>query len=398
MCPSGVEFKTLGEVGEFIRGNGLQKADLTEVGVPAIHYGQVHTYYGIWTEATKSFTDPALAAKLRRARPGDLIIATTSEDDAAVAKATAWLGEVEVAVSGDAYIYRHAIDPRYVAYFFHSDHFQGQKVRYITGTKVRRISGDSLAKVRIPVPPLEVQREIVRILDQFTQLEAELEAELEARRRQYEHYRDLLLTFREEPDVRWIPMGALGTFTRGRRFTKGDLVASGIPCVHYGEIYTHYGTSAVETLSRVRGDLAAQLRYARPGDVVIAGVGETVEDVAKAVAWLGDSEAAIHDDSFAFRSDADPVYIAYVMQTGAFHVQKEKHVSRAKVKRIGGEGLGKIIIPVPPLEEQRRIVSVLDKFDSLVNDLNVGLPAELVARRKQCAYYRDSLLTFREAS
>lgn len=193
-------------------------------------------------------------------------------------------------------------------------------------------------------------------------------------------------------------MGELGKFTRGRRFTKQDLVAVGIPSIHYGEIYTHYGTSAVETLSHVRQDLAAQLRYARPGDVVIAGVGETVEDVAKAVAWLGDFEAAIHDDSFAFRSYADPVYIAYVMQTGAFHAQKEKHVSRAKVKRIGGEGLGKIVIPVPSLEEQRRIVSILDNFDALVNDLSVGLPAELAARRNQYEYYRGKLLTFREAS
>jgi type I restriction enzyme S subunit len=142
----------------------------------------VHTYYGIWTTTTKSFTNPSLAAKIRRAAPGDLIVATTSEDDAALAKATAWLGDCDVAVSGDAYIYRHTLDPRYVAYFFQSEQFQDQKVRHITGTKVRRISGESLGKIRIPVPPLAVQREIARILDQFTQLEA--------RRQQYAFYRN----------------------------------------------------------------------------------------------------------------------------------------------------------------------------------------------------------------
>lgn len=121
-APNGVEFKALGELGEFVRGNGLQKSDLTNEGFPAVHYGQIHTFYRTWTKSSKSFVDPLKAAKLRRAKPGDLIIATTSEDDAAVAKATAWIGEGEVAVSGDAYIFRHSQNPRFVAYFFQSKH------------------------------------------------------------------------------------------------------------------------------------------------------------------------------------------------------------------------------------------------------------------------------------
>ena len=196
-----VRWARMHEVGEFIRGNGLQKSDLRESGVSAIHYGQIHTIYGVWTSETKSYVTKEMALKLRKAQPGDLVIATTSEDDAAVAKAVAWIGENEVAVSGDAYIYRHSLDPKYVSYFFQSEDFQSQKKRFITGTKVRRISGDSLAKIRIPTPPLEVQQEIVKVLDAFKKLEAELEvelkAELEARRKQYEHYRNRLLTFKE---------------------------------------------------------------------------------------------------------------------------------------------------------------------------------------------------------
>lgn len=195
LCPDGVELVPLGDVGRFIRGNGLQKSDLTDAGVGAIHYGQIHTSYGIWTDKTKSFVSPTLAARLRRARPGDLVIATTSEDDAAVAKAVAWVGQDEVAVSGDAYIFRHSLEPKYAAYFFASTHFHAAKVRHLTGTKVRRISGESLAKMVVPVPPMRLQREIVRVLDGFLKLEAELDAELEARRRQYAYYRDALLTF-----------------------------------------------------------------------------------------------------------------------------------------------------------------------------------------------------------
>ena len=193
-------------------------------------------------------------------------------------------------------------------------------------------------------------------------------------------------------------MGEIGNFTRGRRFTKDDRVEDGIPSVHYGEIYTHYGVAASSTISHVRTDMARQLRYAQPNDVVIAAVGETVEDVGKAVAWLGDEAVAVHDDCFVFSHSMNPKFVSYFFQTEAFHAQKNKHVARAKVKRLSGESLAKIRIPVPPLEEQERVVSILDKFDALVNDLSSGLPAEIKARRRQYEHYRDRLLSFREAA
>jgi len=123
-----------------------------------------------------------------------------------------------------------------------------------------------------------------------------------------------------------------------------------------------------------------------------------VEDVGKAVAWLGNTDTAIHDDCFAYRHSMNPKYASYYMQTEAFHSQKSKYVARAKVKRLSGADLARISIPIPPLEEQARIVAILDKFDALVNDLSVGLPAELAARRKQYEHYRDRLLTFKEAA
>lgn len=395
LAPKGVQFKALGEVGEFIRGKGLQKSDLTSEGAPAIHYGQIHTYYGIWADATKSFTDPGLAARLRRAKPGDLIIATTSEDDAAVAKATAWIGEGEVAVSSDAYIYRHTADPRYMAFFFQSEQFQRQKMRHITGTKVRRVSGDALAKIRIPLPPLEVQREIVRVLDLFTLLKAELEAERDARRRQYGYYLDRLLTFREE-DAEWTTLGEVGRFVRGRRFTKDEYVESGFGCIHYGQIYTDYGTSATSTITFLDPVRKASLRLAHKGDLVIAATGENVEEVCKAVAWLGDEGIAVHDDCQIFHHTLNPKFASYFFQSTAFNQQKAKFVSESKVVRVSGANLAKIKLHVPPLKEQERVVALLDSLDTLITDRTVGMPAELAARRKQYEYYRDHLLTFKE--
>ncbi len=170
----------------------------------------------------------------------------------------------------------------------------------------------------------------------------------------------------------------------------------GLPAIHYGEIYTHYGTSTDKAISHVRAEIASSLRFAQPGDVVIAAVGETVEDVGKAVAWLGNGPVAVHDDCFTFSHTVNPKFIAYCMQTSALIADKDKYVSRAKVKRLSAEGLGKLVIPVPGLKEQKRIVEILDKFDALVNDLSIGLPAESKARWQQYEYYRDKLLMFTE--
>ena len=194
----------LGNLGKFIRGNGLQKKDLCVSGNPAIHYGQIYTQYGIWTHDTMSYIDESNYKKLRKAQPGSIIIATTSENDEDLGKAVAWLGNKEVAVSGDSYIYKHSMNPKYVSYFFSTYIFHDQKKKYITGTKVRRISGGNLAKIKIPIPSLAEQERIVKILDKFDALvndiSSGLPAEIEARRKQYEYYRDRLLTFPRASD------------------------------------------------------------------------------------------------------------------------------------------------------------------------------------------------------
>lgn len=397
-CPSGVEFKALGDVGTFLRGNGLQKKDFVEEGFPCIHYGQIYTFYGTSTTTTKSFITPELAAKLKKAAPGDLVVTTTSENIEDVCTAVAWLGDTDIAIGGHSCVFRHTLDPLYAAYYFQTERFEVQKRKFVSGTKVKDIKAADLARIKIPVPPMEVQREIVSILDKMERLQAELQAELQARFRQYGFYRDQLMEFRDAPDVQWLPMGEIGDFIRGRRFTKNDVTDEGIPSIHYGEIYTRYGVFASATVSRVRSELQPSLRFAKPGDLVIAGVGETVEDVCKAVAWLGDGEVAIHDDCFAFHHDMDPKFVSYYFQTERFHAEKTRHVARAKVKRVSAEALSKLAMPVPTRTEQERIVAILDRFDALVKSLSVGLPAEITARRRQYEYYRDKLLTFPERS
>jgi type I restriction enzyme S subunit len=231
------------------------------------------------------------------------------------------------------------------------------------------------------------------------ELETKLEAELKARLQQYSYCRDKLTTCDEDTtcNERWTTLSEIGTFTRGRRFTNNDFVESGVGCIHYGEIYTHYGLCASETKSFLRPELAASLRMAKKGDLVIAGTGESVEDIGKAVAWLGSEEVAVHDDCYIFSHSMNPKYLSYFFQSSHFNAQKVKYAAGAKMIRVSSEGFGKIRIYVPPFEEQDQIVSVLENFDPLVNELASSLPAEIKARRQQHEYYRNRLLTFRKA-
>lgn len=378
MCPDGVEHKTLGQAGEFTRGSGLQKADLRDEGFPAVHYGQIHTFYGVHATETKSFIDPEIAAKLRHAQPGDLLIATTSEDDDAVAKATAWLGDTSVALSGDAYIYRHNLDPKYMAYFFQSTSFQDQKRRFISGTKVRRVSGASLEKIRIPVPPLEVQREIVRVLDKFTQLEAELEAELEARRRQYEHYRQRELTFDGS-----VPRAALSELAR---------VKTGSP-VSKQTIQRNPGPYPVINSGREPLGFIGEFNTERdPLGVTSRGAG------VGSITWCDGPYFRGNLNYGVTIKDPSQVNVRFLYHS-LQHLQPQIHAlcSFQGIPALNKANLDKLIVPLPSFSSQVKIVDLLDKFDALVSDLSAGLPAELAARRKQYEYYRDKLLTFEEA-
>ena len=250
-----------------------------------------------------------------------------------------------------------------------------------------------MQKLLIPLPPLSVQQEIVRILDKFTQLEAELEAELDCRKRQYEYYRDELLTS-DKNEVEWKTLGEVGTFVRGKGLQKKDLIASGVPAIHYGQIYTYYGVYAYKTKSFVSEDFAQKARKAQCGDLVIAMTSENDEDVCKAVAWLGDEKVVVSSDACFYTHTMNPKYVAYYFQTEHFQKQKKVFITGTKVRRVNADDLAKITIPIPPIEEQERIAGILDKFDTLVNSISEGLPREIELRRKQYEYYREKLLSF----
>lgn len=191
----GVEMKTLGEIGDFIRGSGIQKTDFVEDGYGCIHYGQIHTKYGLSATKTISKVNENLYRKSKKAKKGDVVLATTSEDAEGVAKPVVWLGDEEIAISGDAYIYHHNQNGKYIAHLFASHRFFLFKIMNATGTKVVRISGDKMEKFIFPLPSIKEQNRIVSILDQFEFSISNLESQLVLRQKQYEYYRNKLLTF-----------------------------------------------------------------------------------------------------------------------------------------------------------------------------------------------------------
>ena len=372
LCPDGVEYRPLSELVR-IR-NGCDYKALSSGNVPVYGSG------GVMTHVSEALGEG----------PTVLIPRKGSLDNIFFVEGEFW--------TVDTIFYTEIaseLDPKF--FFYKMKTMQLSQMNEAAG--VPSMNQKKLGRILIPVPPLEVQREIVRILDKFTTLEAELEAELEARRTQYEYYRNHLLSYESlaaRGPVEMVKLGDIASIQRGRRFTLDQLGSDGRSAIHYGQIYTHYGVSAASALSHVEESFSSSLRFAFPGDIIVAGVGETVDDVGIGVAWLGTDAVAYHDDSFALHHDQDPRYLSYWLRSDEYHRQKRSFVSQGKVKRLSAKGLAAVKMPLPDLSEQRRIADLLDRFDALVNDITSGLPAEIAARRAQYEHYRDRLLSFPE--
>jgi len=307
------------------------------------------------------------------------------------------------------------INSKYLFHILLSKAVQSFIEQNVGGGNQKTLSLTSIQKIPIPIPipspnnpekSLAIQSGIVRILDAFTQLTAELTAELTARKKQYDYYRNQLLTFKDG-DVEWKALGKLGQLIRGNGLPKTDFTEMGVPAIHYGQIYTYYGLFTIKTKSFVSHETAKKLRKVDTGDVVITNTSENLEDVGKALVYLGKEQAVTGGHATIFKPGKiiTGKYFTYFTQTIEFANQKRKLAKGTKVIDVSATDLAKISIPIPcpnnpekSLAEQARIVSILDKFDALINSLTEGLPREIELRQKQYEYYRDLLLSFPKAA
>ncbi|WP_141109937.1 restriction endonuclease subunit S [Escherichia albertii] len=394
-----VEWLSLGELGDFIRGNGLQKKDFVESGFPAIHYGQIYTRYGLSADKTFTYVLPELANKLRKAQKNDLLLATTSENDEDVVKPLAWLGD-NVAISGDMMLFRHEQNVKYLAYFFQSEIFQTQKMKYITGAKVRRVSSGDLSKIKIPIPcsnnpekSLAIQSEIVRILDKFTALTAELTAELNMRKKQYNYYRDQLLSFKEG-EVEWKSLEDIALFRRGSfpqpygnsEWYDGE---GCMPFVQVADVADSGFTLHTKTKQQISKIAQSKSVFVEAGTIVVTLQGTIGRVAITQYDCYVDRTLAIFTN---FKVKINKKYFAYQLKA---KFDSEKEFARGStLKTITKEEFSKFQLPLPSINEQNRIVSLLDKFDTLAHSIKQGLPREIELRQKQYEYYRDLLFSF----
>ena len=396
LCPEGVPYPALGEVGEFFRGRRFVKDDIRQSGVPAIHYGELYTKYSAVAYEAFSFLDKGLASKLRVAKKGDVILVSAGETIADIGKSIAWLGEEDVVIHDALYGYRSPLDAMYVSYFFNSPNFRLQLPKYINSSKVSAISPANLSKITIPVPPIEVQREIVRILDNFRLLESELVAELGARTTQFAYILDQVF---DNENIRKSGLSKLadhGDFDRGNGLPKSDFSDVGVGCIHYGQIYTKFGSHTNNVYSYVPEEIAAKLKKVKSGNLVITTTSENIQDVCKAVAWLGTNEIVIGGHSCVYRHKLDPLFATYLFRSRLFQDQKNSYVQGTKVKDIKPAQIGKIEVYVPPMKEQIAIGQMMKNFDALITDTMIGLPGEITARNQQYEFYLSKLLNFDE--
>ena len=380
LCPNGVEYKDLKDICIISRGKVISKDYIRDnPGDFPVYSSQTENEGNLGNISTYDYDGEYLTWTTDGANAGTVFYRNTKFN---VTNVCGLLKvKVEEMISKFLYYFLVIKAPEYVN----------------RGMGNPKLMSNVMEKIKVPVPPLEVQEEIVRILDDYTksveELKEKLNKELIARKKQYSWYRDYLLKFENKVEI--VKLKDIATeMYRGNGIKREEVRETGIPCVRYGEIYTEYGISFEKTKSYTDENLITNKKYIEYGDILFAITGESVEEIGKSTAYIGKEKCLVGGDILVMKHKQDPVYLSYVLSTENSQKQKSKGKIKSKVVHTNATDIREIEIPLPPLEVQKRIVEVLDNFEKICNDLNIGLPSEIEARQKQYEFYRNFLLTF----
>ena len=382
-CPNGVEYRRMGELGTFYGGiTGKSKDDFKVGNAKFITYKNVYANPALQVDVP----DRVRIGEKENQRTleyGDIIFTGSSEtpDECGISSVVTTKTDEKLYLNSFCFFFRlndkTILLPDFSKHLFRSKYLRYQIGKTASGVTRFNVSKDRMKKVNIPIPPIGVQTEIVKILDNFTEQVAELNKslslELTARKKQYEFYRDKVLSFNGKAQM--LTLSSVSDVFRGEYITKSNSNTGEIPVILGGQEPAYYIDK-----SNHDGEI-----------VVIARSGASAGFVSF---W---NEPIFVTDGFGYEAKKDVViskYLYYVLK------RKEPELNAMKrgagVPHVSGKMLGKVLLPVPSIEVQKRIVNVLDNFDVICSDLNIGLPAEIEARQKQYDYYRDLLLTFAE--
>lgn len=375
-CPDGVEWKHLEEFCEIKTGKGITKKDSNENGTYPIISGGVTPmgYYHIFNREGRTVTISRVGANAGLVSFIDKRF---------------YLNDKCFSI-----IPSNGTNTKFLYYILSAREADIKGMQSEGG--VPTINTQKVGSIEIPLPPLPVQEEIVRVLDAFT----ELQAELQKRKQQYNFYRDNLLNFkninRGGQEIKWMRLKDVATqWYRGAGIKREEVSNEGMPCIRYGEIHTSYNIWFKDCISHTDEAKQATKKYAEYGDILFAITSEDIPLVGNSVAYLGKEKIMVGGDIVVMKHHQDPRYMAYALSTSDAIKQKGKGKVKSKVVHTNVPSLQEIVIPIPPMEEQQRIADILDRFDTLTNDLTSGLPAEMEKRRQQYEFYRDKLLTFK---
>ena len=378
LCPDGVEYKKLGEVAPVLRGVRVVREQLTSEGKIPVYQNSIKPLGYHDKSNVKAYSA--------------FVIGAGAAGEIGFSNIDFWAAD-------DCYYFDcpQNLNNRFLYYVLMKN--QPLLLSRVRKASIPRLSRNFIENLVIPVPPLEVQAEIVRILDKFTELESKLEAELEARKKQYEYYRDKLLDYNDH-SIEWRKLEdvitSLNTGLNPRQFFKlntddAENYYITIREIKNGKIVPSEKTDRINDEALRLCNNRSNLEI---GDVLFSGtgtIGETAVITEEPTNW--NIKEGIYTIK-PIKSKISPFFLHYILQTEYIKSAYMKKVAGGTVKSIPMAELRKLNIPLPPLEVQERIVNVLDNFEAICSDLQIGLPAEIEARKKQYEYYRDMLLSF----
>lgn len=405
LCPDGVEYKSLGEVGRLLGGlTGKTKADFVDGTARYVSYKNVYSNLEVDVTAD-DFVRISDSETQNALRIGDILFTGSSEnrEEVGLTSVVTSLPPEPLYLNSFCTCFRpnenFTLLPDFAKHLFRSGTIRHQVIKTATGVTRINISRKNLTKIQVPLPPAEVQQEVARTLDQFTQLEAELEAELEARRQQYSFYRRRLLNFSTASNIRWQPLGEIAEIRSGWGFPKSEQGRNVGEIPFYkvsdmnlqgNEVTLHSASNYIDAATAER----LRIKPAPAGTIVFPKIGAALRTNKKRIL----SQMSAYDNNVMGlipTPQISPYFLYHWMQE--VNLAAVANDSGA-VPSIRKSVMATIPFPLLPSNEQHHIVSILDNFDAVINDLGSGLPAEIEARRKQYEYYRNRLLTFPEKS